>query len=93
MFDHGPATRHLVIVAAMNPPPDPGGTLAWSTAVELLHQVCKLEATRNVSHRPLYLGRNSGAPDRPIPVFDGRSNPFVLGAGKLTYSCVLNDFN
>ena len=75
----------------MNPPPGPRGT--WSTAVELLRQVCRLVATRNVSHRPLYLGRNSGPSDRPIPVCDGRSNPFVFGAGELTYYCVLNYFN
>jgi hypothetical protein len=44
---HGPATRHLVIVAALNPTEGvlgPRGTLAWSTVVERLHQVCKLEA-------------------------------------------------
>ena len=47
-FGRRPATRHLVIVAAMNPSADvlgPSGTLAWSTVVERLHQVRKLEAT------------------------------------------------
>lgn len=47
-FGRGPATRHLVIVAALNPSADtlgPRGTLAWSAAVERLHQVCKLAAT------------------------------------------------
>ncbi|KAF9653585.1 hypothetical protein BDM02DRAFT_1589828 [Thelephora ganbajun] len=40
-FGRGPATRHLVIAAALNPSADvlgPRGTLAWSTAVERLHQ-------------------------------------------------------
>src|ERR1700753_2015271 len=39
-FERGPATRHLVIVAALNPSADtlgPRGTLAWSTAVYELY--------------------------------------------------------
>ena len=95
-FYHRSAIRHLVIVAAVNPTADalgPQGTLAWSTAVEQLHQVCKLEVTWGVSHHPHYLGRNSSAPDRPIPVHNGWPNPFVLGAGKFTNLGFLNNFN
>jgi hypothetical protein len=47
-FDRGPATRHLVVVAALNPSADtlgPHGALAWSTSVEQMHQVRKLGVT------------------------------------------------
>lgn len=45
-FGRRPATRHLVIIAAVNPPAGVLGhrkNLAWSTAVERLHQVRKPE--------------------------------------------------
>ena len=86
--------RHLVIVAALNPSVDtlgPRGALAWSTVVERMDQVRKVEAPRSVPHNPLYLGRYPAAPDRPIPVCDGESNPFVLGAGKYVGSGFLNN--
>lgn len=45
-FGRRPATRHLIIIAAVNPPAGVLGhrkNLAWSTAVERLHQVRKLK--------------------------------------------------
>ena len=95
-FGRGPATRHLVTVASLNPTTDtlgPCGTLAWSTTIERLYQVCKFEPTGNVSHHPRYLGRNSGAPDRPIPVYSGLPDPSVLGPGKFADPCFLDNFN
>lgn len=95
-FGRGPAARHLVIVAALNPSVDalgPRGTLAWSTAVEQLHQVRKIKAAWNISPHILYPGTDPGAPDRPISVGDGRSNSFVLGPGKFADLGFLNDFN
>ena len=73
-FGCRPATRHLVIVAALNPPADVlglAGALAWSAAVERLHKVRKLEAALNFPHRPLYQGGDPGAPDRAILFCDG----------------------
>jgi hypothetical protein len=95
-FDRGPATRHLVVVAALDPSADalgPRATLAWPTVVERMDQVRKLEATQTIPHYPPYLGRYPAAPDRPIPVGDGGPNRFVLGAGRVADSGFLNNSN
>ena len=95
-FGRGPATRHLVIVTTLNPSADalgPHGTHVWFTVVERLHQVHKLEATCKFSHRPLCIGRDSGAPDRPISVCDEWSNSLILGPGKFASFGLLDDYD
>ena len=65
------------------------GLPRWNDCIRYV----KGERPGNVSHRPLCLGRDPGAPDRPISIFDGWSNPLVLGAGKFLDSGFLNHFN
>ena len=68
-------------------------TLPWSTMVEWMYQVGKPQVSWNISHHLLKLGRYLGAPDFLIPVCDGGSNPFVLGAGKSPCSNLSNTYN